>query len=278
MSGINALDVSLDSLIKSSSAGKRKNSDFKRKTDQKGRQGAFKAARKPFTKSVVSAPLRMTIDNSSDSVVRGRGSSSFMNATSRTFTATGLGMRNQTVTPIPTVSAQPFIQSAILNRLGNNAVSGTSVMISNLNTDILPSDISELCVTIGSVKSVNFQFDAQGNSAGKAEVTFAKRSDAVSCVQKFNGVPLDGRPMEVKLSGDIPTIIPSVVTSNMMGQSMKMNMPSTNFMVQQSTSGPNVRAGLFGTALGYDGEVRERNNGGGGNRSAGTLFALYIIY
>ena len=63
----------------------------------------------------------------------------------------------------------------ILKRLGGNSA---SVTISNLLPTILPSDISELCLTIGEVKNVNFHYDSMGRSTGKADVVFVKFADA----------------------------------------------------------------------------------------------------
>ena len=56
---------------------------------------------------------------------------------------------------------------SIFDRLGNNAASGTSVTIQKLNKDILPSDVSELCLTIGEVKSVNMQYDSAGKGTDR---------------------------------------------------------------------------------------------------------------
>jgi hypothetical protein len=99
-------------------------------------------------------------------------------------------------------------RASILDRLGRvggkpQPASGTSVTISGLNDDINAQDISELCSTIGVVKSVNMQFDSSGRSTGISEVIFEKRTDAVSCVKKFNNVPLDGTPMIVLLTEDV---------------------------------------------------------------------------
>jgi RNA recognition motif-containing protein len=100
-------------------------------------------------------------------------------------------------------------KTSILDRLGNQETakplraSGTSVTISNLNPDITAQDISELCATVGSVKSVMMQFDSAGRSTGTAEVVFERRSDAMTCVTKFNKVNLDNTPMSVSLTEEI---------------------------------------------------------------------------
>ena len=89
----------------------------------------------------------------------------------------------------------------ILTRLGGGGgASSPSVTISNLLPTILPSDVSELCQTIGPVKTVNFVYDAHGKSTGRVEVVFGRFADAKSCVSRFNDVPLDGRPMKVVLT------------------------------------------------------------------------------
>jgi RNA recognition motif. (a.k.a. RRM, RBD, or RNP domain)/C-terminal duplication domain of Friend of PRMT1 len=154
-------------------------------------------------------------------------------------------------TPVPIASIPLSGASSIFDRLGGGSASGTSVTIQKLNKDILPSDISELCVTIGEVKSVNMQYDSAGQSTGRADVTFSKRSDAVSCVQRFHNVALDGTPMQVQLTGE-PA---GIAVSN-------DSAPSASFLPVREAKNSNVREGLFGTAFdrngGNEGVSRER--------------------
>ena len=78
-------------------------------------------------------------------------------------------------------------------------VSGTSVTISNLNGEISIADLSELCSTIGEVKSVDLDIVSRPGAKKSGRVLFARRSDAVTCVTKFNGLTLDGTPIRLFL-------------------------------------------------------------------------------
>jgi hypothetical protein len=78
---------------------------------------------------------------------------------------------------------------------------GTKIMITNLNEDILESDMEELFGNIGDIKSAVVHYDASGRSRGTAEVTFRKRADAVEAIEKYNGRELDGAPMRIHLMG-----------------------------------------------------------------------------
>lgn len=155
--------------------------------------------------------------------------------------------------PAPIASIPIPGASSIFDRLGGGSASGTSVTIQKLNKDILPSDISELCVTIGEVKSVSMQYDSAGESTGRANVTFSKRSDAVSCVQRFHNVALDGTPMQVQLTGE-PAGAGAAVSND--------SAPSASFLPVREAKNSNVREGLFGTAFdrngGSEGVSRER--------------------
>lgn len=140
--------------------------------------------------------------------------------------------------PFPQDSGKKKVQKerkqsngSIFDRLGNNSGnsggSGTMVTISNLNKDITPRDIAELCRRNGETKRVDMKFDSVGQSLGMAEVTFARQSDAINCVKQFHGVTLDGSVMRVTLGG----------------AGGKEN--PTNAIIHKQK---NVREGLFGTA------------------------------
>jgi THO complex subunit 4 len=48
---------------------------------------------------------------------------------------------------------------------------------------------------------VNVHYERSGRSKGSADVIFAKKSDAETAVQKYNGVALDSKAMSITLLG-----------------------------------------------------------------------------
>ena len=82
----------------------------------------------------------------------------------------------------PTVS-KPHM--SVFARLGKPPVSGTRVTFSNLKSSVEESDMRELCNAIGEIKDVEISFGRGGQMS--AVVLFSRRSDAITCVSKFNG-------------------------------------------------------------------------------------------
>jgi len=87
------------------------------------------------------------------------------------------------------------------NNSGVNST--TKLLISNLDYDVTTSDIQELFEDIGAIRVARVHYDENGRSLGTAEVVFERRVDAVGAQQKYNGLNLDGRPMDIRLVGSI---------------------------------------------------------------------------
>jgi hypothetical protein len=143
-------------------------------------------------------------------------------------------------------------KNSVFQRLGS---SGTVVTVSNLQASVVEGDVLELCSALGELQGgLKFSRDSQG--LGVASVTFADESTARACVAKYNGVPLDGLPMQVKLEVKTvfsrlqpPTAVATTSTSSNNGNNRPVGSLVITTTNNNSHNSNNVKEGLFGTAL-----------------------------
>lgn len=200
---------------------------------------------------------------------------------------TGPAVKKPTFTKT-TVKAPAVTSASIFTRLGNagaaNAPSGALVLLSKLNRNITASDIAELVSRSGETRRVELKYDNNGRPLGKAEVLFAKQSDAVGCVKMLNGVTLDGRPMEVKLVNNgsaKPSPAKIVVAVDGRGgrgsQKVSLVQPFSNNNKNNTkpSNGINARRNSNGSGQSTKPEARKGGRGAGerkpkGGRGAGA--------
>ncbi|GAA5827944.1 hypothetical protein JCM5353_007752 [Sporobolomyces roseus] len=78
---------------------------------------------------------------------------------------------------------------------------GDKIIVSNLPDDVNEQQIKELFhTTVGTVRSVNLSYNAQGKSKGIATIQFHKAESATAAYQQYNKRLIDGkRPMKVEI-------------------------------------------------------------------------------
>ncbi|CAL5363603.1 unnamed protein product [Camellia sinensis] len=67
---------------------------------------------------------------------------------------------------------------------------------------------------VGEVKRHSIHYDRSGRSKGTAEVVFTRQSDALTAVERYNNVQLDGKPMKIELVGVNIVTPPAPPTTN----------------------------------------------------------------
>ncbi|KAF9167226.1 hypothetical protein DFQ27_008989 [Actinomortierella ambigua] len=77
---------------------------------------------------------------------------------------------------------------------------GSKMQVSNLDFRVTAEDLKLVFSSrVGPLKKCTLNYDQNGKSTGTALVHFTRVGDASVAYQRFNGVPLDGKPMKIEI-------------------------------------------------------------------------------
>lgn len=134
-------------------------------------------------------------------------------------------------------------------------------MISNLDYGVSEGDLYELFSEFGNLKMATIHYDRRGMSLGTAEVAFDRKSDAIKGLKQYNGVPLDGKPMRIEMTGTEREIMDAMKPS--------YSVPRRGGGIPpRRGGGMDRRGGRGGRGTGRGGS-RGRGGAGGGRKENG---------
>ncbi|KAG0088055.1 hypothetical protein BGZ93_011098 [Podila epicladia] len=138
-----------------------------------------------------------------------------------------------------------------------NAPDGSKMQVSNLDHRVSADDLKLVFQSrVGPLKKCTLMYDQNGKSTGTALVHFQRVGDAALAYQKFNTVPLDGKPMKIEI-----VLAPTAAQAVLPGQAPKSSNNSNNNQSRPRQDRGTTRGR---TSVGRGGR------GGRGARNSGT--------
>jgi len=124
------------------------------------------------------------------------------------------------------------------------------LVISNLDYNVSDGDIRELFGEFGSMTGSAVHYDSNGVSLGSAQVIYSNKNAAYRAKQQYNGVHLDGRPMNISVDGEgVPGGLLGSASSRVSGApAFRPPRPTNNSSRPQQSRGgaPRGRGGRGG--------------------------------